>query len=103
MAVDVTPAVPDLTHGAGEVSIVLVRLARDDPIDSVHAGDAAVRVAIKFSTEVRHDLFCANGPRGLANGGGGVFPPSKGNQAEPEGGGDYPMKPLEDRALGRWC
>src|SRR5437870_88656 len=69
LVADVT-AVANLMHRPREVSIVLVRLARDDTVDSVHAGDAAVRVTVKFSTKVGHDLFCADGPRGLANGSG---------------------------------
>src|SRR6266566_894759 len=55
LVADVT-AVANVTHGLREVPIVLIRLARDDTVDSVHASDAAVRVTVKFSTEVRHHL-----------------------------------------------
>src|SRR5881398_2150292 len=48
LVADVT-VVANLLHRPREVSIVLVRLARDDSVDSVHAGDAALRVAVKFS------------------------------------------------------
>src|SRR4030095_8631270 len=61
-------AVPDLMHRAGEVSIVLVRLARYAPVYSVHAGDAAFWVALKLSAEMRHDLHGTDRSRGLANG-----------------------------------
>ena len=69
LVADVTTVI-NLMHGPDEVAIVLVRLARDDSVDPVHARDAAVRIAIKFSTEMRHHLFCADGPRGLANSSG---------------------------------
>src|SRR6266511_435765 len=55
LVADVT-AVADLMHDPREVSVVLVRLARDDSVDSVHAGDAALRGTVEFSAEVRHHL-----------------------------------------------
>src|SRR5205814_4734008 len=47
LVADVTTVI-NLMHGPDEVAIVLVRLARDDSVDPVHARDAAVRIAIKF-------------------------------------------------------
>src|SRR6266571_3365582 len=69
LVADVT-LIANLTHGPREVPIVLVRLARDDSVDPVHAGDAAVRVTVKFSAEVRHDLQGTDRLRGVAHRGG---------------------------------
>src|SRR6266404_841051 len=47
--------VTDLVHGSREIVIVLVRLASDEAVDSVHAGDPAVRIEVKLSAEVRSE------------------------------------------------
>src|SRR5207247_3064531 len=66
LVADVT-AIADLMHRPREVSIVLVRLACDDSVDSIHAGDAAVRVTLKLSPEVRHHLHGTDRLRSVAH------------------------------------
>jgi len=60
-------AVANLMHRPREVPIVLVRLPGDDAVDSVHPGDAAVWVTLKFSAEVRHHLPGTDRLRGIAH------------------------------------
>src|SRR4029077_5726151 len=60
----------DLSHGPREVAIVLVCLISDGAINAVHAGDAAVGIAVELPTKVRHDLHGADRLRGLAHRGG---------------------------------
>src|SRR5258706_7318034 len=55
----------DLPHGPREVAIVLVRLASDGAINAVHAGDAAVGIAVELAAKGRHHLHGADRLRGF--------------------------------------